>query len=57
MAYIDPRYYQIAVLTGLLFYGINELDFPVTWQNVGLVISIALLSQYIVTRWYQLPAV
>jgi enediyne biosynthesis protein E5 len=52
---IEPRYYQMATLTGLLLYGISELDFPVTWQSAGLIISTALLSQYVATRLFKLP--
>lgn len=46
----DPRYYQIAVLSLLLSYGIIGLDFGIRWQNALAIISVALLTQFVGTR-------
>jgi Na+-transporting NADH:ubiquinone oxidoreductase subunit NqrB len=42
----DPRYYQIAVLTALLFYGIFWLGFDIGWPQVILLLTTVLATQY-----------
>lgn len=51
----DPRYYQIAVLSSLLSYGILGLDFGIHWQNALGIVSVALLVQYLGTIFARLP--
>ncbi len=49
----DPRYYQIAVLSSLLVYGIFALDFGIHWTNAAAILMTALSVQWfagIVTR-------
>jgi Na+-transporting NADH:ubiquinone oxidoreductase subunit NqrB len=41
----DPRYYQLAVLGGLLAYGLLALDFDASPAQVGVTIVAALLAQ------------
>jgi Na+-transporting NADH:ubiquinone oxidoreductase subunit NqrB len=52
---IDPRYYQIAVLSGLLVYGLGWLHFDITLGRVVLLLGTALLTQYACTRIWGLP--
>jgi enediyne biosynthesis protein E5 len=52
----DPRIYQITVLGSLLIYGIGWLDFEVHAAQAGLILSTALLAQYVCTRIWKLPA-
>lgn len=51
----DPRYYQIAVLTSLVFFGVFALDFGIRWQNATVIITTALAVQLIGTMYAQLP--
>ena len=51
----DPRFYQIAVLSGLLLYGATGLDFDVTGARAAAVLSTCLLTQYVCTRLWRLP--
>ncbi|MFQ5610124.1 MAG: RnfABCDGE type electron transport complex subunit D [Woeseiaceae bacterium] len=51
----DPRYYQIAVLTSLVTFGIVGLAFGIRWQNALAVVGTALFVQYAGTRLYRLP--
>jgi Na+-transporting NADH:ubiquinone oxidoreductase subunit NqrB len=51
----DPRYYQVAVLTGLLSFGLVILDFGIRWQNALTIMLTAQLVQYIGTRAAGLP--
>jgi Na+-transporting NADH:ubiquinone oxidoreductase subunit NqrB len=51
----DPRYYQIAVLSGLLAYGTFVLEFDVKPGQIPLTIGIALLTQWACTRLANLP--
>src|SRR4029450_11573013 len=53
---LDPRLYQIASLTGLLVYGILVLDFEVTTARVALLLTTALLTQWICGKLWKLPA-
>lgn len=51
----DPRYYQIAVLSSLLAYGITVLDFGIRWQNALLIVATALAVQFGATLYNKLP--
>jgi Na+-transporting NADH:ubiquinone oxidoreductase subunit NqrB len=51
----DPRCYQVAVLTGLLGFGIFVLDFGIRWQNAVTIMLTAQFVQYIGTRMAALP--
>jgi len=50
----DPRYYQIAVLTSLLFFGVFALDFGIQWQNATIIIATALITQFVGTAFVPL---
>lgn len=52
---LDPRYYQIAVLSGLLIYGLGWLHFDITPVRAALLLSTALLTQYACTKLWRLP--
>ena len=52
---LDPRYYQIAVLSSLVVYGIVALDFGIHWYNALGIFSTALACQFVGTRWAGLP--
>lgn len=47
---LDPRYYQIAVLSILVTYGITTLDFGIHWYNAAGIFLTALLVQFLGTR-------
>ena len=44
---IDPRYYQIAVLSTLVVYGTTTLGFGVRWENALSIVLAALGTQYL----------
>jgi Na+-transporting NADH:ubiquinone oxidoreductase subunit NqrB len=50
----DPRHYQIAVLSGLLAYGLVWLDFEVTLVRAGLILTSSLLVQFACSRLWRL---
>lgn len=52
----DPRYYQIAVLSGLLAYGVSVLEFDVRPGQIPLTLGVALLTQWACSRLWRLPA-
>ncbi len=52
----DPRLYQIASLSTLLLYGLLWLHFDVSVWQIAITLSIALLTQYASTRYFNLPA-
>jgi Na+-transporting NADH:ubiquinone oxidoreductase subunit NqrB len=52
----DPRYYQIAVLSGLLAYGVTVLEFDVRPGQIPLTLGVALLTQWACSRLWRLPA-
>jgi hypothetical protein len=52
----DPRLYQIAVLSGLLVYGIGWLDFEIDAARAVIILASVLLAQYGCTRLFKLPA-
>lgn len=47
----DPRYYQIAVLTLLVTFGVGVLDFGIYWQNALAIVAGALSVQYLASRY------
>lgn len=51
----DPRYYQIAVLTSLVCFGVLVLDFGIRWQNAVTIVATALLAQFLGTLHARLP--
>ncbi|HEY8022541.1 MAG TPA: DUF2330 domain-containing protein [Thermoanaerobaculia bacterium] len=52
----DPRLYQIAVLAGLLLYGVLALDFEIGVPQAAVLLATALVTQYAGTRLRRLPA-
>ena len=48
--FLDPRYYQIAVLGLLVIYGVVALDFGVRWLNALATVATALTVQFAGTR-------
>jgi len=52
---LDPRLYQIAVLSGLLVYGLGWLHFDIAPYRAAVILAAALLSQYACTRLWKLP--
>lgn len=53
---IDPRWFQIAMLSGLLVYGLVGLDFGLSLTWIAAVIGSALAAQYACTMLWKLPA-
>ena len=51
----DPRFFQIAVLTTLLAFGIGVLDFGIHWQNAVAIMLTAQVVQLIGSRIANLP--
>ncbi len=51
----DPRYYQIAVLSLLVIFGVVGLDFGIRWTNAFLIVTTALSVQYLGTKLVGLP--
>lgn len=51
----DPRYYQVAVLSSLLTYGISVLGFGVHWQLALTIVGTALATQWIAGNVVGLP--
>ncbi|MDJ0758674.1 MAG: RnfABCDGE type electron transport complex subunit D [Woeseiaceae bacterium] len=47
--FIDPRYYQIAVLSTLVVYGTTTLGFGIHWENALSIVVVALATQYLGT--------
>jgi enediyne biosynthesis protein E5 len=52
----DPRYYQIAVLSSLLIYGVGWLEFDIGWSQIVVSLGIALLTQYACSELFRLPS-
>ncbi len=52
---IDPRLYQIAVLAGLLIYGIGWLDLEVQPALAVAMLGTALGTQWLCSRLFRLP--
>ena len=53
---LDPRWYQIAMLSALLGYGLFGLDFDLGWGDIAAVIGVALGVQLLCTKLWRLPA-
>jgi hypothetical protein len=53
---LDPRWYQIAMLSALLGYGVFGLGFDLGWTHIAAVIGTALLTQFLCGRLWRLPA-
>ena len=51
---MDPRVYQISVLSGLLIYGMGWLEFDIPPGQAGLILGTALLVQWICSRLWKL---
>ena len=51
----DPRYFQVAVLSSLLVFGIGVLDFGIRWQNAATILITAQLVQFVAGRAAGLP--
>jgi enediyne biosynthesis protein E5 len=51
----DPRYYQIAVLSGLLAYGVTVLEFDVRPGQIPLTLGVALFTQWACSHLWRLP--
>ena len=51
----DPRFYQIAVLSSLVTFGIVALDFGIRWQNAVAVVGTAMFVQWLGTTFTRLP--
>ena len=47
----DPRYFQLAVLGGLVTFGVTALGLGIYWQNAVVIILIAQLTQLAGARW------
>jgi Na+-transporting NADH:ubiquinone oxidoreductase subunit NqrB len=52
----DPRLYQIGTLAALLAYGILRLDFEIPLACAAITVGGALLTQWVCTRLWGLPA-
>ena len=55
-SFFDPRLYQIASLAALLLYGLFWLHFEVSIWQIAITLGIALLSQYVGTKFWNLPS-
>ena len=53
---LDPRLYQIAALSGLLIYGIAGLHFEVQPLQAAVILTPVLLTQFVCSRAWRLPA-
>jgi len=47
---LDPRLYQIAILSGLLLFGVMRLDFEVTPLRIALTLGTCLVTQWVCMR-------
>src|SRR5262245_19309371 len=52
---MDPRYYQIAILSALLAYGMGHLDFEVSLGRAALLLGTALAAQYACSAAWRRP--
>jgi len=48
----DPRYYQIAVLTSLLIYGVGWLGFDVDVGQIAILLGSVLLTQFLYGKFF-----
>lgn len=51
----DPRYYQLAVLSGLTLYGYLALDFDLSLAQMAVTAGTALCAQMLFTKLFRLP--
>lgn len=54
--FLDPRHYQLAVLSSLVLFGVVALDFGIHWYNAAGIAITALAAQWIGTRLAGLAA-
>jgi len=54
MKRLDPRIYQIAILSCLLIYGVTKLDFEVNLVQSLLILSSVLITQFLFTKFLNL---
>jgi enediyne biosynthesis protein E5 len=52
---MDPRFYQITALAGLLAFGVLRLDFDIPADCIALTLASALVAQFACTRLFRLP--
>ena len=52
---LDPRFYQITTLAGLLIYGMGWLAFDISPSRAALLLGTALFTQWLCTRLWNLP--
>ena len=55
IASLDPRLYQIAVLSALLAYGALKLDLEVRPDRAAIILATAILTQWACSRLWRLP--
>jgi enediyne biosynthesis protein E5 len=48
----DPRYYQIAVLTSLLIYGVGWLSFDIGGTHIAILLGSVLATQFLCGRFF-----
>jgi enediyne biosynthesis protein E5 len=53
---LDPRLYQIGILSALLGYGVVALDFEIAVARAAVILAAALLTQHTCTRLWRLPS-
>ena len=53
---MDPRWFQISALSGLLIYGMGWLSFEIGVAQAVVTLAAVLLTQCAGTRWAKLPA-
>ncbi len=53
---MDPRWFQISALSGLLIYGMGWLDFEISTAQVAVTLAAVLTTQAAATRLTRLPA-
>jgi Na+-transporting NADH:ubiquinone oxidoreductase subunit NqrB len=51
----DPRYYQIAVLSSLLLYGVAWLEFDIALPQILVSLGTTLITQFVCGRIFRLP--
>lgn len=51
----DPRYYQIAVLSSLVAFGVSSLGFGIHATNAAAIVTTALLTQFVAGRLAGVP--
>ncbi len=52
---LDPRWYQLAMLSALLLYGMLGVGFDQTWSRIVLVVAAALATQFLCGWLWRLP--